>query len=244
MNNELFKARVEDTANACFKNNAPAFLGFLTEEEVALAHLYLKNQGVDFRFSGGFPYGVRQFLACVPEWCENPEYPITPVTATFRAVDILAHRDFLGALMGLGIAREKVGDILVEKGRAVVFLCRDIAPFVLSQLQKVGAVGVTLRVGYDEPLPNFGQKAAFSCTVSSLRLDGVVAALCSVSRNEAVRLIEEKRVSVGGVLCEKLTKAVDSGDKITVRGKGVFFLTDCGSLSKRGRIVLKYEKFL
>ena len=243
MDKELLLARSEDTLFSAQKNNAPCFLGFLTEDEAAAVKKHLEGKGL-FCFFGGFDEAQRKYLACLPPWCDQPQYPIVALSFSFNSNFSLSHRDFLGALMSLGITRESIGDILVEKGRAVVFLNREIAPFVKTQLLKVGAVGVNITEGFKEPLPCFGEKAEFSCTVASLRLDCVIGALCSISRREATQLIEDKRVSVGGFLAEKPTKLLASGDRVAVKGKGVFTLTEAGSLSKKGRIILKYEKYV
>ena len=244
MDRELLLARAEDIADRAYKAATPSFLGFLNEEEVAIVSAHLKKQNIKHIFFGGFEEAVRRYLCCLPDWCEECEFPITAVSFAFRDCYPLSHRDFLGALMSLGITRECVGDILIEKGRAVAFLSRDIAPFAISQIEKVGNVGVDLKEGFSLPLPGFSEKAEFCETVASLRLDNIVAALCSVSRSEAARLIEEKRVSISGILQEKVSKTVSSGDKISIKGKGLFEILDSSSLSKKGRIILKYQKYV
>lgn len=244
MDKELLIPRVSDAVSRTYKTNVPSFLGFLNEEEAALIEAYLKKQNIKHTFFGGFDEAVRRYLGVLPDWCEECEFPITAVSFSFKECYPLSHRDFLGALMSLGITRECVGDILIEKGRAVVFLSSDIAQFVVSQISKVGNVGVDISVGFSLPLPNFGEKREFSETVASLRLDNIVAAICSVSRSEAVRLIEEKKVSISGVMQEKTSKLISEGDKISIRGKGFFEISDCNTLSKKGRIILKYQKYV
>ena len=244
MDRELLLARAEDTANHTRLRDIPCFLGFLTEEEASIIAAYFKSKGINHSFFGGFPEAERRYLACLPSWCIECDFPIVGISFSFKECYTLSHRDFLGALMSLGITRECVGDILVEKGRAVVFLNKDMAPFVVSQIEKVGNVGVDVQVGFSFPLPSFGKKQEFVSTVSSMRLDNVVCALCGVSRNEAAKLIEDKRVSVCGIVQEKLSKTVSNGDRISVRGKGFFTVVDCTDLSKKGKIILKYEKFI
>lgn len=244
MDREYLLARAEDASCRAYKTNVPSFLGFLSEEEVAIVSAHLKKQNIKHVFWGGFSEATRRYLCCLPDWCEEPDFPITAVSFTFKECYPLSHRDFLGCLMSLGITRECVGDILIEKGRAVAFLSADIAGFAMSQISKVGNVGVDIKEGFVVPLPGFGEKAEFCETVASLRLDNVVAALCGASRNEAAKLIEDKKVSLSGVLQEKLSKTVSSGDKISIRGKGFFEIADCSSLSKKGRIILKYQKYV
>ena len=244
MDENLIAPRIRDALRIAMRTGAPHFVGFLTPEECALA--VTAAQGERFSLSGGYAEAERKIFAALPDWCQEDFdiFPITPITLTFRSEDRLSHRDFLGTLMSLGIARQSVGDILVEDTRAVVFLTNDIYPFVDANLEKVGGVGVELCKGYSLPLPGLGRLAQFSDTVPSLRLDCIVAALSGSSRTGAVELIEQARVFVNGVACQKVTKAVAQGDKITLRGVGKFIIGDTSKLSKKGRVILEYEKYI
>lgn len=244
MEDRLLPSRVNDIFTLCERTSVPHFLGFLTESEAAVAENILHRTTARYAFFGGYEDAERRMLACMPDWCEEPDYPITAFTLKYRECDALSHRDFLGSLMALGITRELVGDILVEKGRAVIFISRDVAKFVETQLEKVGRVGVTLAQGFAEPLPQHGELIGCSDTVASLRLDCIVSAVAGVSRNIACELIENGMVSVDAVTCEKTTRTVEAGNRITVRGKGKFFIDDVSALSKKGRIILKYSKYV
>ncbi len=244
MEEKVFCARVNDTAQICARTERPKFLGFLTESETAKAQEILKNSGVKYEFFGGFDGADRVMLCCKPDWCDEVRFPILPITASFRECDIISHRDILGALMGLGISRESVGDILIEKGRAVFFIAEDISDFVLSELNKAGRVGLRLKVGADEPLPQMSELKSFTETVASLRLDCVVAAILKISRAKAVSLLEEGLVSINSAACVKATRIISAGDKITVRGKGKFTVDSLEDKTKKGRTVLKYSKYV
>lgn len=89
------------------------------------------------------------------------KFPVASLTLTFRRQDTLSHRDFLGALMALGIERETLGDILVEEGRAVLFLKEEMVSFVEQNLEKVGSTGVGIERGFAEPLAR--PDGALSC---------------------------------------------------------------------------------
>ncbi len=244
MHESLLAPRIEDALNITDKTGAPHFVGFLTPEQCAQATLVAA--GRRHLFSGGYEQSDRKIFAALPDWCDEDfaTFPITPVTVTFRSSDKLSHRDFLGTLMSLGITRESVGDILIEAGRAVIFLNSDIYSYVSANLEKVGGVGVQLSEGFSEPLPGLGRLADFSDTVSSLRLDCVVCALAGISRAGAVQFIELKKVSVNGTVSEKTTKTVGEGDKITLRGVGKFIIGDVSGLSKKGRVILHYKKYI
>ena len=125
----LLPARIDDLRQQCEKTNTPKFIGFLTAEEVALATKTLKHDK-NYCLFGGYDTAERVMIGFLPEWCDNPVFPITPITFTYRKCDKLSHRDFLGAIMSLGVARETIGDILVEEGRAVIFVSNDVFRFV------------------------------------------------------------------------------------------------------------------
>ena len=217
MDEKVFCARVKDTAQLCARTDKPKFLGFLTEGEIAKAQEILKTVGVRYEFFGGFEQADRLMLC---------------------------HRDILGSLMGLGITRESVGDILIEKGRAVFFITEEIADFVLSELTKAGRVGIRLKVGADYPLPQLSSIVNLSETVASPRLDCVAAAILKISRAKAVVLIEEGLVSINSAACIKATRLVSPDDKITVRGKGKFIVNSLADKTKKGRTVLEYSKYV
>ncbi len=243
MDIKLLPARIDDLKQISQKSNAPKFIGFLSTEETAIAVKQF-SFGEKYILFGGYETAERLMLGVLPDWCDDPAFPITAITFTYRACDKLAHRDFLGALMALGITRESIGDILIENGRAVVFVAHDVSKFVLSQIEKVGNVGVALGAGYTEPLPQLGKKQECSVTVASVRIDCVVAAICNISRTQATQKITDSFVLVNSVCVTKPTLNVKSQDKITVRQKGKFEVISCDELSKKGRIILKYNKYI
>lgn len=243
MDINLLPARIDDLKCICEKTNSPKFIGFLTAEEAALAVKQFEL-GDKYSLSGGYVGAERVMLGVFPDWCEEPVFPINPITFTYRVCDTLSHRDFLGALMALGITRETVGDILIEKGRAVAFVADDVSKFVFTQIDKVGNVGVTLTKGFVEPLPNASKKQSFSVTVASTRLDCVVAALCGISRGQATEQIADGYVSVNSICVTKPTVSIRANDKVTVRKRGKFEITSCDEHSKKGRIILKYDKYI
>ncbi|MBQ8740056.1 MAG: hypothetical protein IJY79_00720 [Clostridia bacterium] len=243
MDIKLLPARIDDLKRLCAKSNSPKFIGFLTADELAVGLKQFKFGDKHSHF-GGYDGAERVMLGILPEWCDKPDFPIKAITFTYRACDRLTHRDFLGALMALGINRETIGDILVGEGRAVAFVSDDISKFVFSGINKIGNVGVTLTEGFCEPLPQGSKKQSLVVTVASTRLDCVVAALCGISRKEATEKIADGYVSINSSAVIKTTANIKADDKIAVRKKGKFEITACDEHSKKGRIILKYDKYL
>ena len=244
MESEILIARINDTFDIAQKTNKPKFFGFLTSDQAALAEKTLRKRNADFELFGGYQSAERVILCCKPDWCIDADFPVSAVTFSYRKNDKLRHRDFLGTLMAQGITRESVGDILVEEGRAVVFLKDEILDFVLTNVIKIGGVGVISQSGFSEPLPKTDSLVTISATVSSLRLDCVVSALCGVSRNKASELIDMGFVTVNSLVTEKTTKLIADGDVLSVRGKGKFIVSDTSSKTKKDRTVLEFKKYL
>ncbi len=243
METEILKARIDDTAEISRRTNRPKFLGFLSKEEAVFAEKSLSKTDVKFAFGGGYSDAERVILGCFPDYIEEYVFPITAVTFVYRKTDVLRHRDFLGSLMGLGLKREAVGDILIEDGRAVAFVSDEVAGYITSQLEKVGRTGVKITLGCDSLLPQKDSMTEHSVTVASERLDCVVSALAGVSRNTAAELISQGLVSVNSAVCEKQTKTVFESDAVTVRGKGKFIIDSIDGRTRKNRIVLKYKKY-
>lgn len=243
METDLLLARLDDLTDSVYHTDTPKFLGFLSAEESVLVSKRFKNQNVKFSLFGGFDGALRVMLCCKPDWCDEPSYPITALTVDFPPSFQLSHRDFLGSVLGLGLKREAVGDILIEQGRAVLFLSQDIAKYVMDNLTKVGRCGVKISEGFCLPLPQVALMRENSVTVASLRLDCVVSAISNCSRNTAAEFIESGLVSVNSVISQKSTKAIQCGDIISVRHKGKFAIVSCESVTKKGRIVLNYKSY-
>lgn len=236
--------KLQDALRISELRSIPKFVGFLSASQVAEGLKALK--GCNYGVFGGYEGAERNYVGIFPDWCEpsDEQYPVTSITFTFREADSLTHRDFLGSVMALGLERSTVGDILVEKGRAVMFVSEDVADYIISQLSKVGRVGVALEKEHIKPLPQMGGFVDASATVASLRLDCVIGALTGKSRNSAQEFISSGLVSVNSLLSEKSTSSVKNGDILSIRGCGKFKITSTGELSKKGRIILKWKKYI
>ncbi len=246
MEQQILLARIEDAIRICENSSYPKFLGFLTPSERAVVQNHVLRLSSNFCFYGGYGEAERVYFGAFSDWCENKEsfFPIEAITVSYRTCDKLTHRDFLGALMSLGISRETVGDILVENGRAVIFLSREIVDFAMTQLEKIGRVGVKVSKGYTLPLPGLSKREEFSDTIASQRLDCVVSSLAKCSRSKAEDLILGGLVFVNSLPVEKTVKAVCQGDKITIRGKGKFEIVSISDKTKKNRIILIAKKYV
>jgi len=184
---------------------------------------------------GGFDGAERQMVAFIPEY-EEPSFPISVLKLTSPMLSSLTHRDYLGSVLGLGIKREKCGDIIIGEKATYIILAEEICSYAVNSLDKVGRIGVTAtEVSLSEiELPERKFKEVTG-TVSSLRLDSVVTLFCGKGRSKASEMISAGLVFVNGICALKSDMHVKDGDVISLRGKGKATLS-VGGTSKKDRI--------
>lgn len=242
----LLEAKLLDAVRLCARRCQPVFVGFLSEAEAFSAQGILRREGFfHCMLWGGFEGAERVMVGVFPDFME-PEpsvFPITAYTASFRTVDTLTHRDFLGALLSAGIVRDTVGDLLVEEGRGVLFLRSEISEYVKTQLTKVGRVGVRVTEGFSEPLPQGLGFQPFQSVIASPRLDCAAAAALQISREKAAALVTGGGILLNGVQILSVSAPVKAGDRLSVRGKGRFILDQIGPETKKGRLNLSGRKY-
>ena len=192
----LLNAKILDAIHISVKKAVPKFSFFLDQREIAVAKAKSTFEKANFCFYGGYDGAERQIFAALPDWCdsENINFPISPITVIFRKQDKLSHKDFLGTLMSFGIKREVVGDILVEEGKAIIFLHSDILKYVLAQFEKIGGVGVEVVEGIIGEMPQAHSFKEITTTIASARLDCTVSALLNLSREKSATLIISGKV--------------------------------------------------
>ncbi len=247
-NHELLR-RAEDLLKRCERSGSLTQTGFLTPAERCQLEGWAKRQpGARPVFSGGHPDCERTVCFFLPDymepdWFEPGEYlRAFALTAAFGGEP--GHRDYLGALLGMGIGREWLGDIWVRGGTATVFCLPSVERHLLS-IDKVGRFTVTAKpLALDElPAPERRVKEK-SFSVQSLRLDAVVGGLFELSRSEAAREIEEGLVSLNYSLCQKTDAPVREGDILSLRGRGKGRITGLGGTSRKGRQFVNGEVYL
>ncbi len=212
---------------------------------------YLFGSQPGLEFFGGYPDAERKMLVYLPEylegtdWQESEDAPLFCLRASFFDGDSPSHKDFLGALMGSGIARETLGDICVGKGSCDFFVTAEIAPYVLQNLTSAGRTHLRLekiplsQVEIAEP-----QVKEIKDTVASLRLDSIISAGFRIGRSLACDYIAAGKAQMDGLPCEKPDKPVTEGMKISVRGMGKIKVVKINGQTKKGRISVVIHKYI
>lgn len=244
----LLLARVWDKYEQMERKNIPAATVFLSPREQQMAQALLNAAGVrsGYAFDGGYEDAERKILIFLPEWAEEAEEELVFLRAGFHGADSsLTHRDLLGSLMGLGISRERLGDILVSPHSADIIAAPSLRDFFLREWEQAGRVKLTVtEIARGELEVPRAQAKVIRDTVSSLRLDAVVSSAFSISRGRAAELIAAGKVSLDHVPCMKADKPVAEGASVAVRGFGKAKLTQAGGLTKKGRIGITIERYL
>ena len=246
---KVLLAKIWDKITAGMRKNIPSNTGFLTLGELDMCRYLFGEQEGLFPF-GGFEGAERQMLVYLPDYLEKDalyeeDSPLVCLRATFFDGDTPSHRDFLGALMGEGIARETVGDICVGKGQCDFFVTAEIAPYILQNFIGAGRTKVHLeRIPLSEVSVPEPETKEIKDTVASVRLDSVISSGFRIGRSAATQYVNAGKVAIDGLPCEKPDKTVEEGAKISVRGLGKIKLRSINGQTKKGRISIIIDRYI
>lgn len=242
----LILSRAEDALYLAEKNYQIKTVGFLNphERSVLLKNIH-KSADVQTFFEGGYADAERTLFIAKPEFIEFDINQVICVVKVFgRDLETLTHRDYLGSLMGLGIKRENIGDILVNDTGAFIFTKCEIAQYIIANLEKIGRHGVKTQIcsveSPDIPEPKTKEIVG---TVSSLRLDAVVSQGTGLARGKAQDIIKDGLVSLNWENIDTISKEIENGDLISVRGFGRMRVSEIGGLTRKGRTFIKILKY-
>ena len=242
-------AKLWDKIDGGIRKNIPANTCFLSPRELKMAK-YLFGQPEGLYAFGGYSDAERKMLVYLPEYLEEDalmgeDSPMVCLRATFYEGDTPSHRDFLGALMGAGIARETVGDICVGKGNCDFFVTAEIAPYVLQNFLSAGRTKLHMeQIPLDAVAVPEPEVKEIRDTLASLRLDSVISSGFRVGRSAAAEYVTAGKAAIDGLPCEKPDKAVAQGAKISVRGLGKIRLTAVNGQTKKGRISVIIHRYI
>ncbi len=232
--------RLLDLSDAADRRGTAQASRFLDARQQGLASSLLTAAGRPHALWGGYEGAERRVAVLLPDEgeCDLSLAGVVALRADTPTPG-LSHRDYLGALMGQRIERELIGDILVGDYGAQLLVCREIVPFLMENFTGAGRARLTLReLSADELHLPARQPERRRDTLSSLRLDCVVAAGFRLSRRDAAEVVRAGRVLIDGLPCEKPDRLVQAGQILTLRGRGRVTLEEVGGFSRKGRVVV------
>lgn len=241
--NELLISRAYDAVEASYTRRKNYYLGFLNESEIYTLNVSLHIDSSQFCFWGGYENAKRKMFCSVYEVFNANDVPITALEFTYKSIYKLSHRDFLGTILSLGLERNTLGDILVDDGRAVVFVKNDVKEYIVSQITKIGGVGVKITEADLSNIPECDDVLEKTLTIASLRLDVLVSAFTGLSRDKSQKLITQGVVSVNYSVCNSTSVKIKENDTIVVRKYGKFIVKNIIGETKKGRHKLSVNYF-
>ena len=246
---KVLLAKLWDKINAGIRRNIPANTCFLSPRELDLAKYLFGNEPGLHAF-GGYEDAERKMLVYLPDYMDEDslyeeDSPLVCLRATYFEKDELSHRDFLGSLMGAGIARETVGDICVGKGCCDFFVTAEIAPYILQNFISAGRTKLHLdQIPLREAQIPEPEVKEIKDTLASLRLDSVISSGFRIGRSLASQYVSAGKAAIDGLPCEKPDKAVSEGMKISVRGLGKIKLVSVNGRTKKDRISVTIHRYV
>jgi len=245
---KLLFAKFIEQAYLCVKTGCNSFTDFTDPIKCSrMIEAFSKHAPeVNVNAFGGFEGAERLVLGfSANELLADEMFKIKALKIAFdKKFSLVEHRDILGAVLGLGLDRGQVGDVLVREGYAVVFAKDNMAKFIADNLFKVGRVSV--EVSYvDDADALFGIEPVEEkrITVSSLRVDAVVAAAFNVARSGAAELIRKEKVMINWSAVSSAAKTIAEGDMLTARGIGRVKVLALEGTTKKERFVVKLLKY-
>ncbi|MBP3255137.1 MAG: hypothetical protein J6M60_01400 [Clostridia bacterium] len=252
---KLILSKIIDKINFCAKRNTIQITDFYDLGKQNLIEKFLRIQRIDsYILYGAYENPERKVFVFYPDKFEEliksskisfDEYiSIIRITLPNELKEQYNHQRYLGGLIKLGIKREKIGDILVDSEGADLIVQREIEKFLLTNLQELTRFQKSKieRIDLDKIKKVVEKKEIIKITVSSMRLDNIVAELAHCSRSKAEQIIEEERVFVNYENILKKTKEIKENDRITIRGKGRFEIKEVVGNTRSGRFVIEIEK--
>lgn len=261
----FFLGQLADKIDQCENKYITTYTNFMDGHQQSIARIYCRKNFIPATdddpykpedmgsipptrtiFYGGYDDAERVILINLPDYAFlEAEEPLTVIRATkAEGSRDLTHRDYLGSLIGLGIKREMVGDILVREDGADIIVMSDFADFVMMNYCKAGRTNLSLtQHSIKELIVPERKTQTITDTVASLRLDSVVASAFNLSRGKASEVITRGIVFVNHMETTKPDQQVAEGDRITLRGKGKAILSEIGGKSRKDRQYIKIERY-
>ncbi len=243
MEDKFFTSNIKNKIGHCQKYYTTMHTEFLDPAQISQAQPFLL--GIDYLFEGGYEEAERKVLFVMPDEYTQPDIDdtICVIRISVSGNKPLSHRDYLGSVLGLGIRRDRIGDLIVYENGCDMVVLEEISGYILQNLTKIARQNATcVKRKLKELRRSEVEYEEETIIVSSLRLDCVIAGAYNLSRKEATDKINADRVQINHTVCNNISKSVAQGDTISLRGGGRFKIESIGGTTKKGRTVLTIVK--
>ncbi len=245
----MLRKRLIELSNQAYQRDIVTFSDFLNLNELNILHRTPKDQfKARFETYGGYELAERQMVAFLPDALYyDYGYPmqalkICPVNKRFA--EDLTHRDYLGAIMNLGIERSRMGDILIDGQRAIVFVKPEIADFIADNLTRIRHTTVQTKIQEPGDISYEPKYQQIKGTVPSVRLDTILSVAYPLSRSKLTAYIQAGKVFVNGKLITSNGCHLKEEDFISVRGLGRIMYEETIAATKKGRYMVTVRKYI
>lgn len=254
---KLLVSRVLDKLEFVQKKNSIETTDFLDMHQKTVAEKVLKSQKItNYICYGGYSNAERVMIIIYPEKLEdvfnNNQYDFNNIVKVIRVIlpnemkGKYSHRDYLGAVIKVGLKREKVGDIIVNLDGADLIVSKDISKYIVDSFKELTRFSKSDI--YEESIEKLNitepKTEVLNIIIPSMRMDSIVSELIRTSRSKALEIINAERVFVNSEVITKNSKMLKENDMITVRGKGRFKIIKILNSTKKGNLVLEVEKYV
>lgn len=253
---KLLLAQAEDLISRCSRQDIPVCSEFLDpREQSMLRRNFGSSQGdVSIFYYGGHQDAERVLMVCLPYYMDNEKdadmflsairATVPKNSAASRSGRALSHSDYLGAIMGLGIRRGVIGDILVGDDGADIIVLKDMAEYLLQNLTGAGKAHIsTEEISLQELRIPAADITEFTDTVASLRLDAVLASAFRMSRGKAAEAIRQGLVFVDHLEATRTDMNITEGMELVIRHMGKAKLTKVGRRTRKDRISITIARW-
>ena len=231
-------AKIKDKIKLYEKTGKIISSFFLTPTELVEISSALKS--IPYCMCGGFDEAERKIIIigteepCIDIFCN--------VLRIISLKNDLIHRNVLGSLLGLGIKRDMIGDLIINHNVCDVIVMHEMKDYILNNLKLVGREKVTVsEIKFSEMQSLENNKTIRNISVASLRIDAIISASYGISREKSANLINIEKVLVNHVSCTNNSKSIKKDDIISVRGYGRIKIIDILGETKKGRIRISIE---
>ena len=251
MNKEeiLLRKRLIELSNQAYARDIVTFSDCLNLNELNILHTTPKDMfPAKYETYGGYESSERQMVSFLPDALYYEyTYPvkvieITPANTKFA--EDLTHRDYLGSLMNLGVERCKMGDILLQENKTILFVREEISSYIAENLTRIRHTTVNTKILDTADISYEPRFQEIKGNVASIRLDTVLSVAFPMSRSKMCAFIENGKVFVNGKLITSNGYHLKENDIISIRGLGRIKFIEILSETRKGRYMISIYKYI